>query len=96
MTVVIDNARPCRECGKPFPPNGKRTKKFCSDRCKDRHNIQKFINAVRRYSFTVSEAAIRVGRSESTIRKRIRRRGVDTFKLGQRTLIRRSAVRLLA
>lgn len=84
----------CAECDVALETSSKR--KFCSDLCKNMHNIQRFINQVQRWTFTISEAAKATGLSESTIRNRARAQGVQLFNLDRRARIRRSdAMRLL-
>ncbi len=81
----------CIDCGTVFPPSN-RGKKYCSETCKSRHNVQKLINQIKRTTFTIAEAAGYYGCSLSTIRSRVKRNGIETFKVDGRVRLRQSDI----
>ncbi len=84
----------CANCGSPFPAT-RSFKKFCSDQCRHRHNVQMAINRIKELTVTIAEAARETGLPEDVVRDLIRIKRIDKFNLDSRIRIRRSdALRL--
>ena len=88
-----DPVRLCVECEAPFVPSTS-TQRFCCAPCRGRHEVEGFINSIKRRTFTIAEAAKATGLSAATIRKRIRDREVEIFRLDAIRIRRRDAFRL--
>jgi hypothetical protein len=93
----LPESRKCAECDCPFFMDRNDDRKYCCSKCAARHNVQGFINQIRRLTFTIAEAAEATGLSQSTIRRRLRARNVQQFSTSGCTRIRKSdALKLLS